>query len=77
MKVIESTCIAYSVVRQVMTIDWGTFGGPLCRLQCHYCINMYSMEEYVHRLLTSKEGIERKGLRDHGEDHNHDLWYRP
>ena len=36
MKVIES--IAFSVIRQVMTIDWGTFGGPLCRLQCHYCI---------------------------------------
>ena len=37
----------------------------------------YSMQEYVHRLLTSKEDIERKGLSERGEDHNHDLWYRP
>ena len=29
MKVIER--IAYSLVRQVMTIDWGTLGEPLCR----------------------------------------------
>ena len=36
MKVIEG--IAYSLVRQVMTIDWGTLGGPLCRWHCHYCI---------------------------------------
>ena len=37
---------------------------------------LYSMEEYVHRLLTWKEGMERKGLGERGEDHNHDLWYR-
>ena len=36
MKVIER--IAYSLVRQVMTIDWGTFGGALCSRHCHYCI---------------------------------------
>ena len=36
MKVIEK--IAYSLVKQVMTIDWGTLGGPLCRWHCHYCI---------------------------------------
>ena len=36
MKVIER--IAYSLVKQVMTIDWGTLGGPLCRWHCHYCI---------------------------------------
>ena len=29
MKVIER--IAYSLVRQLMTIDWDTLGGPLCR----------------------------------------------
>ena len=29
MKVIER--IAYSLIRQVMTIDWSTLGGPLCR----------------------------------------------
>ena len=29
MKVIQR--IAYSLVRQVMTFDWGTLGGPLCR----------------------------------------------
>ena len=37
----------------------------------------YSMEEYVHILLTWKEGMERKGLSERGEDHNHDLRYRP
>ena len=37
----------------------------------------YSMEEYVHRLLTWKEGMERKGLSEREEDHKHDLWYRP
>ena len=36
MKVIEG--IAYSLVRQVMTIDWDTLGGLLCRWHCHYCI---------------------------------------
>ena len=25
-------------VIEVMTIDWGTLGGPLCRWHCHYCI---------------------------------------
>ena len=37
----------------------------------------YSMEEYIHRLLTWKKGMERKGLSERGEDHNHDLCYRP
>ena len=32
MKVIER------LARQVMTIDWGTLGGPLCRWHCHYII---------------------------------------
>ena len=36
MKVIER--IAYSLVKQVMTIDWGTLGEFLCRWHCHYCI---------------------------------------
>ena len=36
MKVIER--IAYSLVRQVMTIDWSTLGGPLRRWHSHYCI---------------------------------------
>ena len=66
MKVIER--IAYSLVRQVMTIDWGTLGGPLCRWHSHYCI--------LHRLLTWKKGMERKGLSERGEDHNHDLLQR-
>ena len=37
----------------------------------------YSMEEYIHRLLTWKKVMERKGLSERGEDHNHDLCYRP
>ena len=72
MKVIER--IAYSVVRQVMTFDGGTFVGPYAD---YSVIIAYSLEEYVHRLLTLKEGIERKGLSERGEDHTHDLWYRP
>ena len=70
MKVIER--IAYSLVRQVMTIDWGTLGRPLCRWHCHY-----SIEEYIHRLLTWKKAMERKGLSECGEVHNHDLCYKP
>ena len=31
----------------------------------------------IHRLLTWKKGMERKGLSERGEDHNHDLCYRP
>ena len=38
---------------------------------------LHTPYEYVHRLLTLKEGIERKGLSERGKDHNHDLWYRP
>ena len=68
MKVIER--IAYCLVRQVMTIDWGTF------MQMTVII-AYSMEEYIHRLLTWKKGMERKGLSERGEDQNHDLCYRP
>ena len=32
---------------------------------------------YVHKLLTWKEGMERKRLSERGEDNNHDLCYRP
>ena len=30
--------IANSLVRQVMTIDWGTLGGALCRWHSYNCI---------------------------------------
>ena len=40
-------------------------------------LSSYSMEEYIHRLLTWKEGMERKGLIERVKDHNHDLCYRP
>ena len=72
MKVIER--IAYSHVRQVMTIDWV----PCEDLYVDgIVIIAYSMEEYAHKLLTWKEGMERKRLSDRGEDDNHDLCYRP
>ena len=70
MKFIER--IAYSLVRRVMTIDRSTLGGRLCRWHSHYCI--------LHGRIcpqTWKEDMERKGLSERGEDHNHDLWYRP
>ena len=71
MKVIER--IAYSLVRQVMTT-----GVPREDLYADgIVIIAYSMKEYIHRLLTWKKGMERKGLSERGEDHNHDLCYRP
>ena len=73
MKVIER--IAYSLVRQVMIIYWGTLGGP--PKTDGIVISAYSMEEYIHRLLTWKKGMERKGLSERREDHNDDLCYRP
>ena len=71
MKVIEK--IAYSLVRQVMTIDWVPWEDLYTD---GIVIIVYSMEEYVHKLLTWKEGIERKRLSERGEDNNHDLCYR-
>ena len=53
-KVIER--IAYSLVRQVMTIDWGTLGDLYAD---DIVIIAYSMEEYIHRPLTWKKGMER------------------
>ena len=54
MKVIER--IAYSLIRQVVTINWSTLGG-------HYADALVviadSMEECVRRLLTWKEGMGR------------------
>ena len=72
MKVIER--IAYILVRQVMTIDWVPWEDLYAD---GIVIIAYSMEEYVHKLLTWKEGMERKRLSERGEDHNHDLCYRP
>ena len=72
MKIIER--IAYSLVKQAMTIDWVTLGDLYAD---GIVIIAYFREEYVHRLLTWKEGMERKGLSEHGEDHNYDLCYRP
>ena len=66
--------IAHSLVKQAMTIDWGTLGGLYAD---GIVIIAYFMEEYVHRLLTWKEGMEKKGLSERGEDHNYDLCYRP
>ena len=67
MKVIER--IAYSLVRQVITIDLGDLYAD------GIVIIALSMEEYIHRLLTWK-GMERKGLSERGEDDNHNLCYR-
>ena len=72
MKVIER--IAYSLVRQVMTIDWVPWENFYAD---GIVIIAYSMEEYIHRLLTWKKGMERKELSEHGEDDNNDLCYRP
>ena len=66
--------ITYSLVRQVMTIDWGALGNLYAD---DIVIIAYSVEEYIHRLVTWKKGMERKGLSERGEDHNHDLCYRP
>ena len=58
MKVFER--IAYSLIRQVVTINWSTLGGPYADA---LVIIADSMEECVRRLLTWKEGMERKKLR--------------
>ena len=58
MKVIER--IAYSLIRQVVTIN----GVPLENLHADDPVIIAdSMKKSVRRLLTWKEGIERKGLR--------------
>ena len=72
MKVIER--IAYSRVRQLMTIDWVSWEDLYAD---GIVIVAYSMEEYVHKLLTLKEVMERKRLSECGEDDNHDQCYRP
>ena len=54
MKVIER--IAYSLIRQVVTINWSTLG----RLYANALVIIAdSMGECVRRLLTWKEGMER------------------
>ena len=68
MKVIER--IANSLVIQVMTIDWVPWEDLYAD---GIVIIAYSMEEYVHKLLTWKEGMERKKLSERGEDDNHGL----
>ena len=75
MKVIER--IAYSLVRQVMTIQWGTLGGWEDLYADGIFIIANSMEEHIYRLLIWKKGMEKKGLSEHREDHNYDLLYRP
>ena len=72
MKVIER--IAYSLIRQVMTIDWVPWEDLYAD---GIVIIAYSMEEYIPRLLTLKKGMERKRLSERGEDDNHDMCYRP
>ena len=54
MKVIER--IAYSLIRQAVTINWSTLGGLYADA---IAIIAGSMEECVHRLPTWKEGVER------------------
>ena len=54
MKVIER--VAYSLVRQVVTINWSTLGGLYADA---LVIIADSMGECVRRLLTCKEGMER------------------
>ena len=54
MKVIEM--IAYSLIRQVVTINWSTLGGFYADA---LVIIADSMEECVCGLLTWKEGMER------------------
>ena len=54
MKVIER--IAYSRIRQVVTINWITLGGLYADA---LVIIADSMCEFVRRLLTWKEGMER------------------
>ena len=54
MKVIER--IAYSLIRQVVTINWSTLGGLYADA---LVIIAVSVEECVCRLLTWKEGMQR------------------
>ena len=54
MKVIER--IDYSLIRQVVTINWSTLGGLYADV---IVIIADSMEERVRKLLTWKEGLER------------------
>ena len=54
MKVIER--IAYSLIRQAVTINWSTLGGLYADV---IVITADSMEACVHRLLTWNEGMER------------------
>ena len=54
MKVIKR--IAYSLIRQVGTINWSTLGG---RNSDALVIIADSMSECLRRLLTWKEGMER------------------
>ena len=54
MKVIER--IAYSLIRQIVTIYWSTLGGFYADA---LVIIADSMGECVRRLLTRKEGMER------------------
>ena len=54
MKVIEK--VAYSLIRQVVTINWSTLGGLYADA---LAIIADSMGECVRRLLTWKEGMER------------------
>ena len=54
MKVIEG--IVYSLIRQVVTINWSTLGGLNADV---LVIIADPMEECVRRLLTLKEGMER------------------
>ena len=58
MKVIER--IVYSLIRQVVTINWSTLGGLNADA---LVISADPMEECVRRLLTWKEGMERLGPR--------------
>ena len=53
MKVIER--IAYSLIRQVVTINWSTLGG----LYADALVIIAGSMEGVRRLLTWKEGMER------------------
>ena len=54
MKVIKR--IAYSLIRQVVTINWSTLGG----LKADALVIIADpMGECVRRLLTLKEGMER------------------
>ena len=59
-----------TALRQVVTINWSTLGGLYADA---IVIIADSMEEYVCRLLTWKEGMERKGWERMQGRPNHDL----